>query len=145
MKLTLRKDIAGERAAAIARVNARAGALRGRVVTVIPGQEMIYLEKASEARRYLAAYPAPEDIPGALDADPATGFPFLCAELGITADDPHALALIWIGGASLFRQIGAAIETIRLGAVAAIEAAASPVGIAAAEAAAEAAFALVFG
>ncbi len=44
MKLVLRKDLAGLRVAAIARVNAAAGAVRARFVTVIPAQELVNLK-----------------------------------------------------------------------------------------------------
>jgi hypothetical protein len=80
MKLTVSKDIAGLRAAAIRRVYAAAGLVRTRFATNIPGQEMIYLEKAAEARRFLAAYPTPEDAPAAISADPESGFPFIAAD-----------------------------------------------------------------
>jgi hypothetical protein len=135
MRLTVRKDIAALRAAGIARVNAAAGQVRARFVTVIPAQDMVYLEKAAEARRYLTTYPAPEDEPPALDPSPELGFPFIAAEIGITAPSAYAVAQIYVQGAALFRQAGAAIETIRLGAVAAIEIAGTPAAITAAEAA----------
>lgn len=132
-RVTVRKDIVALRAAAIGRVNATAGTVRARFITAIPGQDMIYLEKAAEARRYLAAYPAPADEPATLDPDPELGYPFLIAEIGITAPSAWALAQVWVQGAALFRQLGSGIETIRLGSVAALEAAASPVEIAAIE------------
>ena len=143
MKLVLRKDLAGLRTAAIARVNAAAGAVRARFVTVIPAQDMVYLEKAAEARRYLTLYPDPADAPAALDPSPELGFPFLAAEIGITAPTAHAVAGVYVAGAARFRAAGAAIESLRLGAVAAIEAAQTPAAIAAAEADATAALQLI--
>jgi hypothetical protein len=143
MRLTVRKDIGALRTEGVARVNALAGQVRARFVTVIPAQEMIYLEKAAEARRYLDHYPTPEDAPEALDTSPVTGFPFIVAEIGITAPSAYAVAKIYAEGAALFRQVGSAIETIRLGAVAAIEAAGAPAEIDAAHAAAASALALI--
>lgn len=43
------------KARAVARVNDAASSLRGQHITVIPGQEMIYLAKEAEAVRYLAS------------------------------------------------------------------------------------------
>lgn len=120
------------RAAAIGRVNARAGALRGRFVTIAPGQEMIYLAKEAEAARYLSA--PTEDL---------VGFPFLAAEVGITAPTAFALAELWSSLAVQYRVIGAGIEQARLGAVATIEAATAEPSIGAAEAAFAAAAAAI--
>jgi len=61
--LVIRKDIAGLRKAGIAEANRLVGAVRASFVTVIPAQDMVYLEKAGEARRFLVAYPTPEDVP----------------------------------------------------------------------------------
>ena len=55
MKLMLTKDLAPLRAAAVQRVYAAAGRVRARFATQIPAQDMVYLEKAAEARRFLAA------------------------------------------------------------------------------------------
>ena len=131
MKLTVRKDIDALRHAGIAEVNRQVGAVRARFVTVIPAQDMLYLEKASEARRFLEAYPMPGDAPdpGDIDPDPGFGFPFLLAELGITAATAYEIAVIYITGAATFRAAGAALETVRLGSVAAIEAATVPAEI----------------
>lgn len=110
--------LAGLRRTAIARVNARAGEVRGRFITIAPGQEMVYLGKEAEALRYLAA--AAPDL-----AD----YPFLAAELGITAATPVALATLWRDMAIQWRIIGSQIEQARLGAVAAIEGAVSAAAI----------------
>jgi hypothetical protein len=118
--------IAALREAAIGRVNARAGRARRRFITVIPGQEMIYLAKEAEARRYVEAVP----VPGTLD-----DFPFLAAEVGITAPDAATLADVWLLMAAELRAVGAQIEHLRLGAVADIDVAAGAPAVAAAEAA----------
>lgn len=106
--------LARAKADAIARVNAAAGTLRGRYITIIPGQEMIYLAKEAEARAYLAETPEP----ATLDA-----YPLIAAEVGITAPTPYTLAQTWANMAAIWRGIAAQIETARLGAVAQIEAA----------------------
>jgi hypothetical protein len=143
--LTLRKNLAPLKAAAIARVNTLCGAARARYITVIPGQDMVYLEKAAEARRYLTDFPTPEDEPETLDPDPVLGFPFIAAEIGTTASTAYGVATVYVTGAALFRQVGAAIETIRLGAVAAIEGATVPAMLDAAEVGVAAALALLPG
>ena len=141
MKLIVSKDIAGLRAAAIRRVYATAGLVRTRFATNIPGQEMIYLEKAAEARRFLAAYPTASEAPTEISADPETGYPFIAAEIGITAGTAHEVAGFYVAGASLFRQAGAAIDGIRLGYARQIETAATPAAVESLEDAALAAFA----
>lgn len=120
--------LAGLRRTAIARVNARAGEVRGHFITIAAGQEMIYLGKEAEALRWLAD-PSPEP----------ENYPFIAAEVGITAATPQALAELWRTMAVQWRVIGSQIEQARLGAVAAIETAISAAAIEAAVAAWEAA------
>lgn len=102
--------VATLRSSAIARINARAGAARARFVTIAAGQEMIYLAKEAEAHRFRAAP----------TADLST-YPFLAAEVGITAPTPAALADVWATAAAQWRAIGAMIEQARLGAIATVE------------------------
>lgn len=109
-------NLAGARLQAIARINAAIGARRKAFVTDIPAQEMLYLEKRSEALRYLAEDPEPE----ALD-----GYPLLAAEIGITAPTAWQLAQIWANQAAMLVAVAAHLETLRLGAIAAIETAAT--------------------
>ena len=141
--LVIRKDIAGLRKAGIAEANRLVGAVRASFVTVIPAQDMVYLEKAGEARRFLVAYPTPADVPETVDADPVLGFPFVLAEVGITASTAWDVAVVYVTGAAIFRAAGAALETVRLGTVAAIEVAETPAAIDAALAGCAAALALV--
>lgn len=98
------------KARAVARVNDAASSLRGQYITVIPGQEMIYLAKEAEAVRYLAETPATLD-----------GYPMLAAEVGITAPTAYELAQLWANMSALWRGIAAQIETARLGAIYQIE------------------------
>ncbi len=100
------------KARAVARINDAASSLRQHYITVIPGQEMIYLAKEAEAVRYLAE--APETL---------TEYPMLAAEVGITAPTAYELAQLWANMSALWRQVAAQIETARLTAIYAIEAA----------------------
>ena len=78
--------------------------MRASFVTVIPAQDMVYLEKAGEARRFLVAYPTPADVPETVDADPVLGFPFVLAEVGITAPTAWEVAVVYVTGAHLPRR-----------------------------------------
>ena len=53
----------------------------------------------------------------------------ILAEIGITAATAHEIAVVYVTGAATFRAAGAALETVRLGSVAAIEAATTPAAI----------------
>lgn len=107
--------LATARAAAIARVNERAGALRLKVYTDIPGQDALYLEKRAEALAFVA---------NPKDADLAY-FPLLAGEVGpgLTATTAYELAQIWLNRSHLFKLVGGATETARLRAAYAIAAA----------------------
>ena len=119
-------DLAAARRAAIGRINGAAGELRRTFITSIPGQEMLYLAKESEARAFIAD-PAPD----------MADYPLIAAEIGpgLTAPDAASLAQLWLNMGAQWRQVAAQIETARLGAVYAVEAAASEAEIAAIEAA----------
>ena len=98
---------------AVARINEVSGSMRAQYVTVIPGQEMIYLAKEAEAARYLAD-PAPD----------LADYPMISAEVGLTAPTAYELAQLWVNMSDLWRGIAAQIETWRLGTIAQIETAA---------------------
>lgn len=118
--------LAAARRAAIGRINAAAGDLRRTFITSIPGQEMLYLAKENEARAFIAD-PAPS----------MANYPLIAAEIGpgLTAPDAASLAQFWLNLGAQWRQVAAQIETARLGAVYAVEAATSEAAIAAIEAA----------
>ena len=101
------------KARALSRINEVSGSMRAQYVTVIPGQEMIYLAKEAEAARYLAD-PAPD----------LAEYPMLSAEVGLTAPTAYELAQLWVNMSDLWRGIAAQIETWRLGTIAQIETAA---------------------
>jgi hypothetical protein len=116
-------DLELAKATAIARVNGWAARERGRHITAIPGQDMIYLAKEAEALRWLAADPPPVDL---------TGYPLLAAEVGITAETPDQLAQLWVHLGQIWRGLAAGIETTRLGTIKAITEAGDEDGVSAA-------------
>ncbi|WP_051272990.1 hypothetical protein [Sphingomonas phyllosphaerae] len=111
-------DLAALRAACIYSVDVEAEAARGRFLTAGSGQAMTYTRKETEARAWTA--------------DNSIATPFLSAEAnarGLTLADLIAEV---IGQADAWVTIGAAIEARRMGAKAAIAAAATFGGIVAA-------------
>lgn len=95
------------KAAAIARVNEGIAAQRAQYITIIPGQEMIYLAKESEARDWMAG----------VNRD----YPLLEAEVGITAPTIEQLVQIWLNMADLWRSVAATLEGARLSMIALIQ------------------------
>ena len=121
MKLSLNKDLAPLKAAAIALVDQQAGEVRSRYITVAPGQEMVYLEKRQEAERYIANPSiAPDDILH-LTREAALN--------GITVMDQAEIVLTM---ARQWKQVSGPIEDMRLSAKKAIDAATTPAEIEAA-------------
>jgi hypothetical protein len=102
------------KATRIKEVNAKIGAMRERYITPIPGQEMIYSAKEEEAKAFNAITPRPTDL---------SEFPFLEAEIGITAPSAQELADLWIQMATDWRTIGPLLEQLRLGTIGAVRAA----------------------
>lgn len=89
---------------------------RLRFVTQLPGQEAIYLAKEAEARLYVATMPEPDTL---------EDFPYLAAEVGITASSPRDLATMWLQKGAQFRGLGAATERRRMAARKAVVSAAT--------------------
>lgn len=100
--------LAQARSAAGDRINVRAGALRKRIYTDIPGQDALYLEKRAEAVAYVAA--AREGGEPETLAD----FPLLENETGITAPTAWQLAQLWLNRSAQFKRVGAATERLRM-------------------------------
>jgi len=90
------------KAQAVAQLNSAVAMVRGKYITVLPGQEMIYMAKEAEAISYLATLP-----------ETLTDYPFLVKEIGITAPTAYELAQLWINMATLWRPVAAEIEGIR--------------------------------
>ena len=104
--------LAAAKGAALAGAALMIAAARTGFITDLPGQEMIYLGKEDEARRWLAA-----------SAPVLVDYPFLAAEVGITAATPGELAALWLAMAAAWRSVAAQIEAARMTAVGAIGAA----------------------
>ena len=98
-------------------VNRRIGEIRAHYITAIPGQEMIYLKKEEEARRYIAQEPEPSSL---------SDYPMITAEIGITAPTAWQIAQIWMQMSALLSSTAAGLEGLRLGAIATLEAATTP-------------------
>lgn len=112
---SLAAELARVRDDARALVNGTVGDMRARFITVMVGQEMIYREKKAEAESYTATAPV---YPLSLD-----DYPFIAAEVGVTAPTAKDVAELWLAQAALWKTIGAQLETLRLSAIAAIAAA----------------------
>jgi hypothetical protein len=126
----LEKDLPALKAAARARVNAAAEAARQAYITPGAGQALEYQATETEARTLLA-------LPDPAAADPAA-LPFLVAEQAALASQGQRVTLSQVAAqvlalASAWAQAGARIKELRRGAVLAIDAAANPVEIEAAE------------
>lgn len=105
--------LAGQaRKPAIDQINASADAVRRKYITAITGQDMVYKEKEGEAIRYVAENPEPTTL---------DNYPFIAAEVGVTAATAYEVAQVYLNSAAQWRQIGAALENARLGAIAAAE------------------------
>lgn len=95
--------LAEEKTTAKNEINRLAGEARAQFITVIPGQEMLYLEKKAEALRWLEA-----QSPNLQD------YPLLAAEVNITAIDAPALANLWMQMAAQWSVVAATIEAMRM-------------------------------
>jgi len=104
---------------------------RLRFITGGNGQALVYGEKRAEAERYLALEQEPEEF---------SAFPLIQAEVLRTMMLARSIAAAWAAKADAWRRIAAAIETIRLDAHDAIEAAPDLAAIEAAITTATAAF-----
>lgn len=105
-------DITSVRTELKARIDAAAEAERLKYITPGEGQAMTYQQKVDEARAYKAA------------SDPRTAdYPVLASEVGITAETLDGVADIVLAAFAQWQQIGAMIESIRLGAKRDIDAA----------------------
>ncbi len=106
------------------RLTASIRGARTAMITDLPGQDMIYLAKLTEAAAWTTA----------VDPDPAD-YPLLSAEVGITAPTADELAQLWLNMGQLWRAAAAQLEALRMSTGAAIDAAETPEDVAAALAA----------
>jgi hypothetical protein len=94
------------------RVDELAELERLKYITGGAGQALTYMQKSDEARRCLA-----EDDPDPID------YPLLSSEVGVTAPNLNGVATVVSNAYKQWQQVGAAIESVRLGSKALIDAA----------------------
>lgn len=107
-------DLGRMRDNAVLAVNAQIGAIRAQHITELPGQEMIYLRKETQARAFKDAY----------DADPTTdptAYPLVAAEIGTTGATAIEVADTVIAVADQWEALAATLENLRMTALQAIE------------------------
>lgn len=112
-RITAAKNVALDRREAEDAIDASAARVRARFAA--PEKHQIYSDKRAEAVRYL------EQAQGGDPVD-LSGFPYLAAETGLTADTPLDLAELWLWMDSVWRGAAAAIEQIALSAKAEVRA-----------------------
>ncbi len=98
-------------------IDAVANDVRARWAT--PGKHQIYADKRMEAERYLAEAQSgtPPDL---------AQFPYLSAEIGVSAATAADLAELWLFMDGQWKQVAALIEQISIGAKARVKVAPSP-------------------
>lgn len=117
MKISLKKDLTAPREAALVEIQTQYDACRLKHLSL--GKTDVYEAKRKEADRYLAKG-KPKDL---------TEYPWLAAEIGITADTAAALAQIWIQKSTTTEGIGPAIERVVMTAKKAVREARTPAEI----------------
>lgn len=121
MKISVSKNLEELRRAAKERVDAAAARIRHREQT--PGMEQIYADKQREAQEFF------DNVTKTGRPSPAKEGSFLAAEVKRTGLDEWIVAHIWRTRAAETKKRLAEIETIRLDAKTAIDAATSPAEI----------------
>ena len=105
MRIVARKNLSLLRRNGESAIDRTAGAVRSRFAT--DDKHQIYADKREEARRYLKAV---QDGEQTGEAD----YPYLYAEVGITAATLADLANLWISLNNSWRSVSASIEKITL-------------------------------
>ena len=118
MRLSATKDLAPLKLAAQTEVDQQAGEVRKQFITTIPGQEMVYMEKRREAELVLVSEVT----------DPLL-VPHIIAEASLNDRTLTEQAEIILGMATQCSHVSQMIETKRLTAKMAIEAATNPAEI----------------
>ncbi|MBQ0707725.1 MULTISPECIES: hypothetical protein [Brucella/Ochrobactrum group] len=108
------EDLSSLKSALKQGVDAWAETERLKYITPGEGQAMTYQQKVVEARAFKIA-----------SSPKAADYPVLSSEVGITAETLSEVADVVLAAFSLWQQIGAAIEAVRLGAKRDIDAAAN--------------------
>jgi hypothetical protein len=96
------------------KIDNKAASVRSRFAT--PGKHQLYADKRDEAVRYLAAAKG-QTVPNLAD------YPFLEAEVGVSAASPRDLAELWIAMDKQWKKVAAGIERLTISAKARIRAA----------------------
>lgn len=96
------------RAEAAAAINKIRGEVRARFITVIPGQDMVYMEKERAARAWMAEFMTTGQEPNLAD------YPAIEGEVGLTGDDAYQVAYIYIHMSEAWRRISPVIERISI-------------------------------
>lgn len=109
-------ELQAQKSAALGVVMDAVRPIRAQFITDLPGQELLYDFKLQQAREYLAEDPEPSD---------ALSYPLIAAEVGITAPTAAQVAQVYMNLSAIWLGAGAALETVRLGAVESIAAATS--------------------
>lgn len=103
-------DLGVARTSAIDKINTLSGRARLAMVTDIPGQQMIYLQKEQEAKDFFA------------DPDPQLeNYPLIAAEVGVIAETPYEVAQIWANMAHGLVLWAARLEKARMSAITQLE------------------------
>lgn len=108
--------------AAWAEIDAQAEHRRGLLLTPGAGQMATYQIKEAQAQAWQAA-----SSPNITDAD----YSYLAAEIGITGETGDEVAVVILAMARIWKDYGAAIEKVRLGAKKAVGESADAAGVAA--------------
>lgn len=108
------EQLAARKGEAIVQIDNQAEAARLTYITGGSGQALVYQRKSDQAKACLAAYDAQ-------NPPPAGTYPSLEAEVGITGADVIEVATVVKGLEEAWGAVADSIETIRLGAKAAIE------------------------
>ncbi len=105
-RITATKNVSLNRYEAETAIDAAADRVRSRFAT--PGKHVIYSDKRAEAARYL------EQVANGTEPH-MEEYPYLSAEIGMTAETAMDLAELWLWMDSLWKGAAAAIEQISLG------------------------------
>ncbi len=104
------QNIEKKKAAALEYINTAVGNIRLTYITVIPGQEMHYLEKRDEAKRC------------STDANPFNdNYPMLASEIGVTASTLTGVAQVILQRYQQFVTIESALNRVRIEASSSIQ------------------------
>jgi hypothetical protein len=112
-RITASKNLALARFEAETAIDAAAAEVRARFASA--GKHQVYADKRAEAVRYL------DEAQGGATPD-LSAYPYLSAEIGITAETPLDLAELWLWMDAVWKNAAAAIEQISLAAKIAVRA-----------------------